>query len=87
MLKGVLDRIEDGFAVILIEELKEEIIISEHNLPTGSKEGTWLIIEQNNDQFRIVKIDEEATRAAFEKSKSLREQLKEKKKGSRYKRK
>ncbi|MFB4168474.1 DUF3006 domain-containing protein [Virgibacillus sp. JSM 102003] len=43
---GVLDRIEDGNqAVILLEELQQELVVPMHMLPLGSRPNTWLQIK------------------------------------------
>ncbi|SDQ19715.1 DUF3006 domain-containing protein [Virgibacillus salinus] len=43
---GVLDRIEDGNqAVILLEELQQELVVPMHTLPPGSTPNTWLQIK------------------------------------------
>lgn len=43
--QGMLDRIEDGdLAVVLIEEIQQEIILPFNNLPEGVQEGMWLIV-------------------------------------------
>src|SRR5690625_3119619 len=42
--KSVLDRIEDDVAVFLIEEKREEFILSQVLLPKGSKEGDWFVL-------------------------------------------
>lgn len=88
MLKGVLDRIEDQkFAVILIEEIKEQFVVPVHKLPEGSVEGTWFNIDKRDNEFHIIEIDEEATHKEAEKSKDLLAQLRARSSGSQYKRK
>ncbi|MGP4105807.1 hypothetical protein [Virgibacillus sp. L01] len=43
---GVLDRIEDdNQAVILLEELQQELVVSMYTLPPGSTPNTWLRIK------------------------------------------
>ncbi|MBP1949823.1 DUF3006 family protein [Virgibacillus litoralis] len=43
---GVLDRIEDGNqAVILLEELQEELVVPLYTLPPGSTPNIWLRIK------------------------------------------
>ncbi len=43
---GVLDRIEDGNqAVILLEELQQELVVPMYTLPPGSIPNTWLQIK------------------------------------------
>lgn len=67
---GVLDRIEDyDKAVILIEQLREELVIPMHELPAGSNIDTWFQISANHEAFKIIQIDCVKTRT--EKVKSL----------------
>lgn len=44
-VKAVIDRIEDGkFAVLLIGAKQEERVVPVDQLPAGSGEGCWVII-------------------------------------------
>ncbi|KMK77990.1 DUF3006 domain-containing protein [Alkalihalobacillus pseudalcaliphilus] len=62
--KAVLDRIEDQkFAVLLVGEKEEEMIIPKEQLPTGSKEGMWFSISIVDDQIEQIRIDEQVTEA------------------------
>ncbi len=83
---GVIDRIEDGIAVILIEENKQEWKVTEENLPEGAKEGTVLQLSLTNDTYTIIGIDKEATKTASNKAKHLQKKLQSKKKRSKFKR-
>ena len=56
-MKGVLDRIEDGIAVILVEEKGDEFTIREHDLPDGSEEGTWFRLDYGDTGYTILAID------------------------------
>jgi len=86
MLKGVLDRIEDNVAVILVEEIKEQFTLPKEELPEHSEEGTWFSIKKEKGGFTIVQIDRELTKQKREKSLDLLSQLRAKSKGSKYKR-
>jgi len=85
-MKGVLDRIEDGVAVVLIEEKGEEFTLAEYDLPTGSKEGTWFEVTYENGVYVISAIDEQMTKERSEVSKQLLKKLQQKKKQSKFKR-
>lgn len=87
MIKGVLDRIEDGLAVILIEELEEQFTIRTEDLPENSEEGTWFTLKKEGENYVIVAIDKELTQQQQQKASSLLEQLRSKKRGSKFKRK
>lgn len=86
-MRGVLDRIEDGIAVILVEESDEQFTVSKEELPPGSKEGTWFLLEHDGNKFQIKHIDEQTTKAKEEKVKDLFQQLQSRKKKSKFTRK
>lgn len=87
-MKGYLDRIEDNnLAVILIEEINEEIIIPLDELPEGSTENTWLQLEKTDDSFQVIAIDDEKTEQETETSQDLMAKLRAKSKGSKFKKK
>lgn len=86
-MKGILDRFENDSAVILIEEEKEELIVPKRDLPKGSKVNTYFVIEKNFNGYEIVGIDEEKTILEREKSSSLMDRLKAKRKTSKFKKK
>ena len=85
-MKGVLDRIEDGIAVILVEEKGDEFTVKEADLPAGSKEGTWFQLDFNDSGYTILAIDENATDKAKETSALLLKKLQQKKRKSKFKR-
>lgn len=87
MLKGVLDRIEEETAVILLEEIGEEFTVPAEELPETSEEGTYFTVEKCEEGYRIVEIDEEETKEAKDTSEDLLAQLRAKSKGSNYRRK
>lgn len=87
MVKGVLDRIvDDEHAVILVEQLGKEFVISSSLLPEGSKEGTWFTLVLNEDT--IVKMDIDQVQTDFIKGviDDKLNKLRSKSKGSRFKR-
>lgn len=85
-MKGVLDRIEDDMAVIIIEEVGREFTLAKEELPSGSKIGTWFAIDFSDDQYTILSIDKERSEQAYEKSALLMKKLQQKKKRSKFKR-
>jgi len=74
-MKGVLDRVEDGIAVILVEETNEQFTIPVANLPTGSKEGMWFTLATKEDSYYIVAIDKQKTAAQTERINTLQQKL------------
>lgn len=85
-MKGVLDRIEDKLAVILVEDLGKEFTVQTNELPPNSVEGTWFKIAQTDKGFTIIEIDDIETERARSKSDLLLKKLQQKKKKSKFKR-
>lgn len=76
---GMLDRIvQDQYAVILLEEMNEQIVIPIDSLPMESVEGTWFVVQVLHSFAKIVSIDYDRTKNEKEKSKKLREKLRQK---------
>lgn len=86
LLKGVLDRIEEDQAVILIEENKEQFILPATDLPSGSEPGTWFTLLKKGDSYEIVAIDAGKTEAHFKRIRMLQRQLQKRRKPSKFKR-
>jgi len=74
---GVFDRVENEYAVILIEEQQTEILTPLTILPPGSKAGVLFTI-RIGDFTEVVEIDETATEKAEETTSTLMLRLKEK---------
>lgn len=86
-MKGILDRFEDNNnAIILIEELDEEIIIPVGELPEGSKVNTFFKMEKQCGRLQIVSIDDTTTKHEGQKTSDLMAKLRAKNKGSKFKR-
>lgn|GEM_PF-4056762 len=84
---GVLDRMEEGFAVILVAEKNDQFTVRKQELPAGSKEGTAFRLKHDDSSYIIIGIDEAETRKRKESSASLMEQLQQRKKQSKFRRK
>jgi len=85
-MKGVLDRVEDGVAVILVEDKQDEFTVSAKDLPTGSKEGTWFHLTYDGASYTILNIDKEKTASSKKQISSLAQKLQVRKKQSKFKR-
>lgn len=85
-MKGVLDRIEDGIAVVLVHELNAEFTLRAEDLPSESEVGTWYHIAKTAGEFTILSIDERETIQAKKKTQLLMKKLQKKKQGSKFKR-
>jgi len=85
-MKGILDRFENDQAVILIEEINEEVIFPKSELPAGSDVNTYFTIEKRDDGYHIIAIDQEKTKNEAQTTSDLMKTLKAKNKGSKFKR-
>jgi len=86
IIKGYLDRIEDNqFAVILVEEIKKELIIPVEELPAGSKVNSYFVISIENEKITSIKLDVKTTQTEQEKVDDMMTMLRSKSKGSKFK--
>ncbi|MBU5468330.1 DUF3006 domain-containing protein [Virgibacillus sp. MSJ-26] len=85
-MKGVLDRLEENKAVILIEESKQEIVINKNQLPANSVTGTWFTIEKQEGRYHFT-IDQAKTEQKKQTSSDLMAKLRTKSGGSKFKKK
>ncbi len=67
MTTAVIDRFEDGNAVLLVGEKEQQVVFPAEELPEGLNEGDFLRID--------IVYDAEATKAALSESSSLLEEL------------
>jgi len=87
-MKGVIDRLtENNRAVILIESIGKEIIVSQSELPKGAKAQDWVNLKQSNGSYEILSVDYEKTASQRAKVKKLQAKLRTKSRGSKFKRK
>lgn len=85
-MKAVLDRIENGYAVMLIENNQAEFTVPVNQLPAGSSAGTWFSVSVVNDQITKLIIDQKTTLQKKQRAEQLRNKLNQMKKSSKYKR-
>lgn len=76
IMSGVIDRYVNDQAVILIEEINEEMIIERTSLPLDLREGTWLTVKQKKGEPTTYEVDEEKTNEQIKKSDDLLRKLK-----------
>ncbi|WP_042146853.1 DUF3006 domain-containing protein [Paucisalibacillus sp. EB02] len=84
-MRGVLDRFEGNQAVILIEEDKAELVVLKEELPEGSKINTVFKIANENGDYQILAIDQEAEKEAKETTADLLAKLRANSNGSKFK--
>lgn len=85
-MKGMLNRIEDGWAVILIEEEQKELLLPVSHLPEGSEVNSWFEIELDGDKFCSISLDEESRAVKEKEARDLRRRLRRRSGSSRFKR-
>ncbi|HLS06634.1 MAG TPA: DUF3006 domain-containing protein [Bacillota bacterium] len=87
-MRGVIDRFADGNqAVILIEAIGKEIVVSQDDLPSGAKAHDWVKLRKVNNTYVVVSIDHEKTAAQKSKVGQLQAKLRAKSKGSQFRKK
>jgi hypothetical protein len=59
--KAVVDRFEEGQAVLLVGDQERKLVVPRKNLPRGVKEGHWLKVEIEEGRLINALIDEEET--------------------------
>ena len=62
--KAVIDRFENGLAVLLVGETNRLVNVARKQLPKHVKEGTWLKVEFEGEELRSAEIDAEETENA-----------------------
>lgn len=85
-MKGMLNRIEDGWAVILIEEEQKEFLLPLSQLPEGSQVNSWFEIELDGEKLCSISLDEESRAVKEKEVRDLRRKLRRRSGGSRFKR-
>lgn len=60
-MKGVIDRIEGGTAVILVESENKEFTVDVESLPDEAEKDVWLTLEVKGEVIVSVEIDENET--------------------------
>ena len=86
MYSAYLDRFTDNNqALILVESLQKEYHVPTSSLPTGSSEGSWLLVEIREDAIFSLRLDEKKTSDMKRDTQNRLQRLKSKK-TSRFKR-
>ncbi|SDL88306.1 DUF3006 domain-containing protein [Sediminibacillus halophilus] len=86
-MKGVLDRIEDEkFAVILAEEEGKEFVTDKRLLPEGAKVHDRLEFTVHEGDIENIRIDKQKTSNRQENAEMLRDRMRSRSKGSKFKR-
>ncbi|GIN61010.1 hypothetical protein J27TS8_10030 [Robertmurraya siralis] len=84
-MKAYIDRFEESFAVLLLEESKKQHIKPIDQLPTGASPGMWLTLTLENNEIIKMELDDESTNSAKKSVNHLMAQLRSKKKESKFK--
>lgn len=83
----MLDRIEEGKAVLLIQDVEKEWIIDKNHLPHGSNVGDWLTIHITEGRISDMTIDQALTQEKKKTAEDLLTSIRKQPKGSKFKRK
>ncbi|MER1955509.1 MAG: DUF3006 domain-containing protein [Desemzia incerta] len=86
-MKAMLDRIEEGKAVLLIQDVEKEWIIDKNHLPHGSNVGDWLTIQITEGRISDMTIDQALTQEKKKTAEDLLTSIRKQPKGSKFKRK
>ncbi len=62
MERAVVDRIEDGMAVLLVGEKERELVVPLRDLPKGTEPGIWLKVTIEGGKVKQAQVDSETTR-------------------------
>ena len=86
MYSAYIDRFTDNNqALLLVESLQKEFHVPTSSLPTGSSEGSWLLVEIREDTIITLQLDEKKTNDMKTDTQNRLQRLKSKK-TSRFKR-
>ncbi len=77
MRKGVVDRVVDEIAVVLVEEEGLEFELPVTRLPDEAEEGVWLSLEVEDGRVASVELDQEGSEERRERVESKLERLRE----------
>ena len=59
--KAVVDRFEEGKAVLLVGDEEEQLVVDRAQLPPGTREGHWLRVDVQDDVLMAAEFDEAET--------------------------
>ena len=62
--RAVIDRFENGWAVLLVGDEGRKVDVPRKALPKGAREGHWLQVEVEGDRLVSATIDREETARA-----------------------
>jgi hypothetical protein len=86
MYSAYLDRFTDNQqALILVESLQKEFHVPISSLPTGSNEGSWLLVDIKGDAVTTIQLNDKKTSDMKRDTQNRLQRLKSKK-TSRFKR-
>lgn len=63
MERAVVDRVEEGLAVLLIGDEEHELTVPIEELPEGASPGVWLRVTLENGALTDAEVDAETTQA------------------------
>jgi hypothetical protein len=76
-VKAVIDRFEEGKAVLLLGDDAERLVVERRALPKEAREGDWLLIEVEDGLLASAEMDPEARKDAEARIQSKLERLRQ----------
>lgn len=74
-VKVVIDRVEDGTAVLLVGDEEREVLVPTTELPEGSVPGVWLDVELEGDRIVRATVDVALTEKRRRRARGLMDRL------------
>lgn len=84
--EGVVDRIEEGKATILVETIGKEFTIDNSSLPGDVEEGTWLLVEIDGGKLTVLEVNKEKTEARRSQITEQLSRIRKRSQGSKFQR-
>ncbi len=82
--RGVVDRIVEGVAVVLVGEDEVEHHLDAAELPDETKEGTWLRVRRSGHSLIVLGRDEEGETRQRQQIEGRLDQLRQQRRGGRF---
>lgn len=82
--RAVVDRVVDGYVVVLVGDDEEEHHLAADRLPAGTGEGTQLWVRDSGEQLAILDVDVEGEEAARADARKRLRRLRRQRRGGRF---
>ena len=75
--RAVVDRVEEGWAVLLVGEREVEHHLPVADLPQDAREGSWLTVAETTEGLRVICVDDAGAEARRDAVRARQERLRE----------